>query len=76
MVLGLLFYKMVLGFFSSFFRMRVCLTRVSAYHFLIPVISCQVAQAYSDFRRRETLKAPVIGFARSFQQIQKVFDWL
>ena len=61
-------------FFSSSFRMRVCLTRVSAYHSPIPVISCQVAQAYSDSRRRETLTALVIGIARSFQQLQKVFD--
>ena len=60
-------------FFSSF-PMRVCLTRVSAYHSLIPVIACQVAQAYNDSRRRETLTAPGIGIARSFQQLQKVFD--
>jgi len=56
--------------------MRVCLTRVYAYHFLIPVICCHIAQSVSDFRRREAQIAPVSGVARLFQQLQNVFDWL
>ena len=56
--------------------MRVCLNRVYAYHFLIPVICCHVAQSVRDFRRREAQIAPVSGVARLFQQLQNVFDWL
>ena len=63
-------------FFSSSFRKRVCLPRVSAYHSLISVIPYEVAQAYNDSSHRETLTAPVIRIARFFQQLQKVFDWL
>ena len=70
----ILFYTWILHCF--FLLVRECLTRVYAYHFLIPVIWCHVAQAVSDFRRRVTHTAPVIGIARSFQQLQKVFDWL
>ena len=58
--------------------MRVCLNRVYAYHFLIPVICCHVAQSVRDFRRREAQIAPVSGVARLFQQLQlqNIFDWL